>query len=342
MRLGDPHFGAGDFGGVAADEMVHRLLRREFADRGQNTESVAGEQDDVAGMSAHARGLGVGDKLDGVGSACIFRNGRVVVIDLTRVGIHNDVFQHRSETDRGKDGRFLFGGQVNCFGVTAPFDIENAVVGPAMFVVSDQGSFGIGGQSGFTCPGQPEEQRNVALGSFVGATVHRKHADFGHQIVHDREDALFHFTGVLRAQEHKFAILETESDTRLGGHAFNLGIGVSGAAVIDDEIGLAEVGQLLRCGADQHVVHKQRMIRLATDHSHLQLMLRIPAGVTIEHVEVFTGIQILDCHSAELRKAVMLELNVDVAPPNIFTRLRILDDAFVLGTATGLLAGECC
>ena len=44
--------GAGDLGGVAGKEMIHRLRRRELRDRRHHAECVGGEKDDVLGVSA--------------------------------------------------------------------------------------------------------------------------------------------------------------------------------------------------------------------------------------------------------------------------------------------------
>ena len=56
LRLGDAHFGAGDLGGVAADEVVHRVRRRERADRRQHAEGIAGEEDHVGRMARRRTG----------------------------------------------------------------------------------------------------------------------------------------------------------------------------------------------------------------------------------------------------------------------------------------------
>ena len=56
LRLGHAHLGAGDFRGVAADEVIHRVRRRERADRRQHAERVAGEEDHVGRMARRCRG----------------------------------------------------------------------------------------------------------------------------------------------------------------------------------------------------------------------------------------------------------------------------------------------
>src|SRR5204863_123021 len=43
----DADFGAGDFGGVAAEKVILGLLESQLADGGQNSKGVAGEEDHI-------------------------------------------------------------------------------------------------------------------------------------------------------------------------------------------------------------------------------------------------------------------------------------------------------
>ena len=69
LRLLHAHLGARDLRGVAADEVIHRLRRRERADRRQHAERVAGEEDDVVRMAGDAGNLRVRDELDRICAA---------------------------------------------------------------------------------------------------------------------------------------------------------------------------------------------------------------------------------------------------------------------------------
>ena len=52
---------------------------------------------------------------------------------------------------------FGFLAKIDGFGVTPAFDIEDAFVGPDMFVVTYKLAVRIGGESGFSGTGEPEE-----------------------------------------------------------------------------------------------------------------------------------------------------------------------------------------
>ena len=71
---------------------------------------------------------------------------------------------------------------------------------------------------------------------------------------HDGEDTLLHLTGVLSAEDDHLHTLEVDLYGGRGGHALGETVGGELAGVVDDEVGLAKVGQLLLRRAYQHVV----------------------------------------------------------------------------------------
>ena len=76
------HLGAGNFGGVADDEVEHRLFGSQLRHRRQHSEGIASQKNHVAGMPGHARDLGVGHVADWVGSTRVLRDAGVVKIDV--------------------------------------------------------------------------------------------------------------------------------------------------------------------------------------------------------------------------------------------------------------------
>ena len=61
-------------------------------------------------------------------------------------------------------------------GVAAAFDVEDAVVAPAVFVVADEAAFGVGGERRLAGAGEAEEESGVAAAADVRRTVHREDA----------------------------------------------------------------------------------------------------------------------------------------------------------------------
>ena len=142
LRFRHAHLGAGNFGRVTADEVMHRVRRRQGTDRREHAKRIAREEDDVGRMACHAGDLRAVDELDGIGAACVLRDAGVGKIDADFL-LHY-VFQHRTKAQRLEDIRLVLWGEVDGLGVTAPFDIEDAVFAPAMLVVANQVAFRIG------------------------------------------------------------------------------------------------------------------------------------------------------------------------------------------------------
>ena len=238
------------------------------------------------GCAGDTGNFGVGNELDRICRPRVFRQRLSSSKSTLRVaGSTHGVFQHRAEADRGIDFGLFFGRQSDALGIAAPLDVEHAVVGPAMLVVADQLARDVGRERGLARARQAEEQRDVALRSFVGRAVHAEHALLGHQVVHQGEDALFHFAGILRAQDHELAAFEVEAHAGRRGHAGRASVGRRLAGVVDHVVGLAERGQFVGRGADQHVVHEQRMVGPRADHANLQSPLRIPAGKPVDDIQ---------------------------------------------------------
>ncbi len=340
-RFVDTHFSTRDFGGIAADKMVHRLRRGEATDRRQDSKCVARQENNVLWVFADAGLFDPVDKVDGISDPRVLGNRRIVVIHHVRPRVVDDVFQHRTEANRVVDFRFILAAQVDHFGVATPFDVEDPAFAPAVFVVPDQFAMRIGRERRLAGSGQPEEQRHVARVAFVGAAVHAQHTLFGHQVIHHREDPLFHLTGVLRAEDHQFAMLETEVDAGLAGHLRGVGVRRETASVQDHHVGFVEFRQLFHGGPDQHVVHEQCVVSTFSDHPHPQLVFRIPTCEAIEHKQTRPRVEVIDRALAINGERPIGQSNVDIAPPDVFRRIGFVDDPFVLGAATGLVTTAC-
>ena len=148
FRLGigaETTLGTRDLCGIAGQEMIHRLRRRELCDRRHHAERVGGEHHEVFRMSGAAGPRGVGDEIERIGGAGVFGFRAVVEIGLAGVFVEHHVFQHRAEPFAGGvDLGLGFLRQLDAFGVAAALEIEDAVGAPAVLVVADQGAFRIG------------------------------------------------------------------------------------------------------------------------------------------------------------------------------------------------------
>ena len=114
---------------VTGQEVVASLLGGQFADRGEDTESVTSEHDDVLGLALNgARNAGVGNKVDGVGATGVLGDVDVVVVGIAGGDVVYDVLKDRTEADSVIDLGFLLGGKVDALGIAATLDVEDTGV----------------------------------------------------------------------------------------------------------------------------------------------------------------------------------------------------------------------
>lgn len=193
LGLGDTLFGTGHLGGVTRDEVVHGLLGAELGDGREDTSGVACEENDVGGVAAgNAGNLGVLDVLDGVCATSVLGEGGVIVVDDSGGGIEDDVLEDRAKLDGVENIRLLLGGEANALGVTTALNVEDALVAPAVLVVTDQGTLGVGREGGLASAGETEEDGDVSVLALVGGGVEGKNVVLDrHLVVEDSEDTLW-------------------------------------------------------------------------------------------------------------------------------------------------------
>src|SRR5687768_5654874 len=86
-------------------------------------------------------------------------------------------------------------------------------------------------------------------------------------------------------------------------------------------------------------MHEERMIGPGTDHADLYAMLRIPTRERVDHVEPRPRIEIVDrALPIDLERGV-IHCNVHSAPPDVFLRCGMLNDALIAGRTSCFLAG---
>ncbi|MPM53125.1 hypothetical protein SDC9_99890 [bioreactor metagenome] len=125
----------------------------------------------------------------------IFGGRTVGIVNIPFI-VNSDVFEQCIPTDSSPDIGFFVLTQIDHFCVATPFVVENSVIVPPVFVVTDQVAFWIGGESGFSCSRKPEENGYVSFCSHVSRAVHRSNAFQWQIVVHKRENTFFHFTTV--------------------------------------------------------------------------------------------------------------------------------------------------
>jgi hypothetical protein len=107
------------------------------------------------------------------------RSFRLLTRDVVVVGVPGnlvvgDVLEDGSVANGVKDVGLLLGVEASALGVASSLDVEDSRVGPDMLVVSNEVARWIGREGRLARAGESEEERDVAVWSFVRRGVKRK------------------------------------------------------------------------------------------------------------------------------------------------------------------------
>src|SRR5262249_15633478 len=143
-------------------------------------------------------------------------------------------------------------------GVTAAFEIKDAVRAPACLVVADQNTIRIGGKGCLARARKPEEERAFAVAADVGGAVHGDNILRRQVEVECREHRLLHFARIRGAADQNNLPCKVDGDHRVGVFAAPVtpSVRLEGWEVEDREFG-NEAGKLGLRGTDEQLTNKQ-------------------------------------------------------------------------------------
>ena len=277
------------------------------------------------------------DLLELVRGARVLRLRVVVEVEHAAL-VHDDVLEHGPERlRRAEDLRLRLRGQPDHLGVAAAFDVEDAVVRPAVLVVADQMALGIGGERRLAGPREPEEHRHAPVAAHVRGAVHRHHVAQRQPVVHDREDRLLDLARVVRPPDEHLRTGRVQDDERAGARAVHLGIGLDGGRVQHERFRLVPT-ELLLGRIDEERLREQRVPRAVGDDPERQAVRGIGAGERIDDIDVLL-VEVGDDLRTQPLEAVFLDRLVDRSPPEPIFGAGLAHDELVERRAAGVLAG---
>ena len=149
------------------------MFRVQDGYRRQYAECVGRQEDNLVGCRTFGyRFHDVLDVVYRIGNAGVFRHALVGEVDFA-VGVHSHVLQQGVAFDGVVDVRFAVLVQVDDLGIAAAFVVEYAFIVPAVFVVTDEETFRVGGKGGLAGSGQAEEDGGILTVQVgIGGTVH--------------------------------------------------------------------------------------------------------------------------------------------------------------------------
>jgi len=193
--------------------VVANRLRGELRYRWEDTGSIASEKDQVLRvMVTDARNLDIGDVLDGVCATCVLGQCDIIVVDLTGLRVEHNVLQDGSKADSVVNIGLLLSRQADALGVTSSLNVEDTSIGPAVLIITDQSTVGIGGEGRLASARETEEQSNIAILALVGRRVESKYVVLDRHLVEENgEDALLHLACVLGTKDNHLLLGKVDS-----------------------------------------------------------------------------------------------------------------------------------
>src|SRR5215210_467126 len=328
----------GELGGVAREEVVGGLRRREGAYGGQHPEGVGGQKQDGGGVDAPAFGDRARYVLQRVGDAGVLRQHTVRVVYFARAPVDNHLLQHGPKADGVPDLGFLLGTQVYRLRVAASLEVEDPGVRPAVLVVADQIPLGAGREGRLASTREPEEERDVAFFAHIGRAVHREDVAFGRQHeVEYREDALLDLPGVGRAADEDHLALEVYPDEGLRLRSVLLGVGKKSWDRDHGPVGLERV-ELLLGGTPEELPGEEGLPGVFGYHVDVEAVTGVRSGVGVDDVDLLEVLDVGGRLVEEITEGVAREGLVARAPVHGLPCNVVLHDKAVLRGAAGPLA----
>ena len=338
-RLGDAALRAREFRREAREEVVLRLLRRQDRDGRQHAECIGREEDDVLCMRACRllRDLAQHDVLDvinRIGDARILRHRLIRKVHVPSE-IDGHVLEKSITANSVVDVGLRLGVEVDDLRVAAALIVEDALIIPAVLVVTNQEALRVRRERRLARAGKAEEQRRIlAVHIRICRAVHGGDALQREIVVHHREHTLFHLAAIPRIDDDLLTAREVEHDRRLGVQAEIAEMHDARLRrIVDHEIGL-EVLELLCRRTNEHIRHEMRLPRHFDDEADGHAGIFVGSAEGIDDKETLVA-ELADRDLAHgvprfLRGAVVVVLVGVGGPPHRVMRGLIVHDVLIL------------
>ena len=157
-----------------------------------------------------------------------------------------------------------------------------------MLVVSDKLSLWISRKGGFACTRKSEEKCNIAVLSFVGAWMERENSSFWHEVMHDREDSLLHFSSILSSEDDNLPLAEVQWHRSLWGDSLDSIRGREFTSIEDVIVDIFReiFRDLIRSRNDEHISHKESVVSSRANNSDPNAVFWVPSSITIDNVQL--------------------------------------------------------
>ena len=228
--------------------------------------------------------------------------------------------------------------QTLALGVAAALDVEDAHVGPAVLIVTDQQSRGVGRKRGLAGARQAKEHRGLVRdGIHAGRAVHGQHIVLDRQqVIHDAEDGLFDLAGIAGAGDQNHAFLEVDDHGGAGVEALDGRIALVARRGEHAEVRLTGARNFASERTGEHLLNEERLAGTLAGDEQATRVVAVGArhAARDEHVAL---VEVVDDTGLDGLVALDRQRAVDGTPGNLVVHIGRIDDKAVVGRAASTL-----
>lgn len=108
------------------------------------------KKNDVLWMTSDSWNLNVIDEFQWIASSGVFSQRSIEIVDFLGDWVSNNVFKNSTELDSVIDFWLFIFTKANTFSIASSFHVEDTLVSPDVFIITDKESVTDSAQSGFT------------------------------------------------------------------------------------------------------------------------------------------------------------------------------------------------
>ena len=161
-RLLDATLSTSDLSSVSTEEVIHGLLSGQLADRRQHTISITCQEDDGLRMTCHTVLLVVGNVIDRISHTTILSLAHIIKVKRT-IRTNHHILQQSISLNGIPNIRLLLLRQIDRLGITTTLEVENTIIIPSMFIITNEESLRICRQCSLSSTRQTKEQSTVSI-----------------------------------------------------------------------------------------------------------------------------------------------------------------------------------
>ena len=140
--FGNSVFSSSDLGSVSTDEMIHSLIEGQFGHWWEDSIGVTSQENNVLWVTTYSRDLHILNMLKWIAASGVLGQSNIIIIYSSWCFWTNIlyIFYKSSVFNRVENLWLSLFGKTNSLCIASSFNIEDSIITPDVFIVTNQGS----------------------------------------------------------------------------------------------------------------------------------------------------------------------------------------------------------